>query len=134
MADVIEVRLPPTPDYLPIVRATVGVLSGIMSFNYDEIIQLRVAVSEAFNLATRWAKKEDGVNSPDEVSMRFVVAVDKIEILVTNRLGFTGQIDTESEMESCTTLKSLMDEVLFGDGAANEPLIKMTKSNTAGIN
>ena len=132
LADVIEVRLPLTPNYLPIVRATVGVLSGIMSFNYDEIIQLRVAVTEAFNLATRLANK--GVNGPDEVTVRFIVGAEKIEILVTNRLGFTGKIDTESEMESCTTLESLMDEVQFGDGAANEPMIRMTKSNTSGTN
>ena len=134
MADVIEVRLPPSPDYLPVIRATVGVLAGIMSFNYDEILQLRIAVSEAFNLATRWAKKEGEVTGPDEVSLRFVVAADKIEILVTNRLGFIGQIDTERELESCATLESLMDGVQFGGGAANEPLIRMTKSNTAGTN
>ena len=134
MADVIEVRLPPSPDYLPVIRATVGVLAGIMSFNYDEILQLRIAVSEAFNLATRWAKKEGEVTGPDEVSLRFVVAADKIEILVTNRLGFIGQIDTERELESCATLESLMDEVQFGGGAAYEPLIRMTKSNTAGTN
>ena len=134
LADVIEVRLPPSPDYLPVIRATVGVLAGIMSFNYDEILQLRVAVSEAFNLATRWAKKEGEVTGPDEVSLRFVVTADQMEILVTNRLGFIGQIDTERELESCATLESLMDGVQFGGGAANEPLIRMTKSNTAGTN
>lgn len=60
--------------------------------------------------------------------MRFVVAADKIEILVTNRLEFIGQIDIERELESCAMLNSLMDEVRFGGGAANEPLIRMTKS------
>ena len=131
MADVIEVRLPPTPDYLPLLRATVGVLAGIMLFNYDQIIQLRTAVSEAFNLAIRWAKQEGAPTNPAEVSMRFVVAVNMMEILVSNPPGFIGQIDIDREVESCAVLESLMDEVRFGGGAANEPLISMTKYNTA---
>ena len=132
MADVIEVRLPSAPDYLPLLRATVGVLAGIKSFNYDEIIQLRVAITEAFDLATRKAKQEGAPAISDEVSIRFVVAANRIEILVSNRPGFIGQIDVEREAESCTVLESLMDEVRFGSGADNEPLISMTKYTTAG--
>ena len=132
LADVIEVRLPPAPDYLPLLRATVGVLAGIKSFNYDEIIQLRIAISEAFDLATKWARQEGAPTDPDEVSIRFVVATNRIEILVSNRPGFIGQIDIEREVESCAILESLMDEVRFGSGAANEPLISMTKYTTAG--
>lgn len=131
MADVIEVRLPPDPKYLPLLRAAVGVLAGIELFNYDEIIQLRSAVSEAFILAARWANQESAPTSPDEVSIRFVVAADKIEMHVSNRLGFGGRIDIQDEVESCALLESLVDEVAFGDGAANEPLIRMTKYNTA---
>ena len=130
MADVIEVRLPRFPDYIPLLRATIGVLAGMMSFNYDEIIQLRIAVSEAFNLATRRANQEGATNDPDEVSMRFVVAANRIEILVLNLPDCTGQIDVEREVESCAILESLMDDVRFGGGSANEPLISMTKSNT----
>ena len=132
LADVIEVRLPPASDYLPLLRATVGVLAGIKSFNYDEIIQLRIAISEAFDLATKWARQEGAPTDPDEVSIRFVVATNRIEILVSNRPGFIGQIDIEREVESCAILESLMDEVRFGSGAANEPLISMTKYTTAG--
>lgn len=132
MADVIEVRLPRFPDYIPLLRATIGVLAGMMSFNYDEIIQLRVAISEAFGLATRWAKQEDAPTNPDEVSIRFVVAANRIEILVSNRPGVIGKIDIEREVESCAILESLMDDVRFGSGAANEPLISMTKYTTAG--
>ena len=132
MADVIEVRLPPTPDYHPVLRATVGVLAGIMLFNYDEIIQLRTAVSEAFDLATRWAKQEGAPTNADGVSMRFVLEANMMEILVSNRLGFVGHIDVEREVESCAILESLMDEVRFGSGSGDEPLISMTKNNTAG--
>ena len=132
LADVIDVRLPPTPDYLPVLRATVGVLAGIMLFNYDEIIQLRTAVAEAFNLASRWPEQEVASDDTEGVSMRFVVAANTLEILVSNRPGFIGQIDIEREVESCAILESLMDEVRFGGGADNGPLISMSKYNNAG--
>ena len=132
LADVIEIRLPPAWDYLPVLRATVGMLAGTMLFNYDEIIQLRVAVSEAFNLAIRQAEQDGAPSTPVELSMRFVVVADRIEILMPNRPGFFGQIDAEHEVESRAILESLMDEVAFAGGAANEPLISMTKYNTAG--
>lgn len=130
MADIIEVRLPPTSQYLPLLSAGVGVLAGILEFNYDDILQLRIAVSEAFELTTRWAEKADDASGPDEISIRFIVAANKMEILVTNRLGYIGEIDREHEEESCGTLMSLMDEVRFGDGTANEPLIRMNRSTT----
>ena len=130
MADVIEIRLPQNSNYLPLLRATVGVLAGIMSFNYDEIIQLRSAVSDAFGLATRRAGQDSAIIGQVEISMRFLVAADKIEILIQNR-PFIGRIDTELEMESCAFLESLMDEVAFGGDAENDPLISMTKYNIA---
>ena len=132
MADVIEVRLPPDHKYLPLLRAAVGVLAGIELFNYDEIIQLRTAVVEAFNLASRWPEQEGASDNAEGVSMRFVVAANKLEILVLNRPGSIGQIDVESEVESCAILESLMHEVRFGGGADNGPLITMTKYNHAG--
>ena len=132
MPDVIEVRLPIASSYLPVLRATAGVLAGIMLFNYDEIIQMRAAVSEAFNMAVRWAKQESGPINADEVSMRFVVVKNRIEIFVSNCPGFVGQFDIEREVESCAILESLMDEVRYGSGAVNEPLISMTKYNTTG--
>ena len=35
--DTIELRLPAKADYLPVLRATVGVIAGTMSFDYDKI-------------------------------------------------------------------------------------------------
>ena len=35
LADVIEIQLPPSSEYLAVVRATIGVIAGNMSFNYD---------------------------------------------------------------------------------------------------
>ena len=130
LADVIEIRLPQNSDYLPVIRATVGVLAGIISFNYDEIIHLRSAVSDAFSLATRRAAQDGAITSNSEISVQFVVETDNIEIVIQNRPS-TGRIDTELEMESCAFLESVMDEVAFGSEADNDPLISMTKYHNA---
>ena len=132
MADAIEVRLPLSSNYLPVLRATVGVLAGIMLFNYDEIIQIRAAVSEAFNLAARWVKQERVVNNTDEVWIRFLLVENGIEIFVLHHPNFVEQIKIEREEESSAVLESLMDEVRYGCGKADEPLISMTKYNSTG--
>ncbi|MCH8993835.1 MAG: UDP-N-acetylglucosamine 1-carboxyvinyltransferase, partial [Chloroflexi bacterium] len=49
--DVIQMRLPLKSEYLPVLRAAVGVIAGGMEFTYDEVMQLRVAISEVFDLA-----------------------------------------------------------------------------------
>ena len=87
MADIIEIRLPPTSQYLPLLNAGVGVLAGILEFNYDDILQLRIAVSEAFELTTRWAEKADDASGPDEISIRFIVAANKIDLINRRRLS-----------------------------------------------
>ncbi len=54
--DLIELHLPPKAEYVPIVRALAGVIAGEMSFTYDEIVQIRVAVSELFEIGVRNSK------------------------------------------------------------------------------
>ncbi len=131
LADVIEVRLPPISDYLTVLRATVGVLAGNMSFNYDEIIQLRVAVSEAFNLAIRRTTQVGPASTPRELGVRFIVETDRIEILVANPGDVSGPPMVEEDIESQALLESLMDEVEVGEGATDKPLIRMAKYITA---
>ena len=65
LTDAIELRLPSRPEYLTLVRAAVGVIAGGMSFNYDEIIQLRVAVSEAVQMTMRRAQCRNGLAASD---------------------------------------------------------------------
>ena len=130
MADVIEIRLPANSEYLSVLRATVGVLAGSMSFNYDEIIQLRVAVSEAFHIAVRRYALEGADPSSREVTMRFVLQTDRIEILIPNLLDYTVQSASEEEVESQALLESLMDEVEYGSGALDQPVVRMAKYNT----
>ena len=125
--EVIELRIPLKSEFLPILRATVGVIAAVMSFNYDEIMQFRVAVSEAFDLALKYDAQVDGVSEVTELAVRFLVETEKLEVLITNSTDYPRNLDSEEEQESKALLKSLMDEVEFGSEAAGKPLMRMVK-------
>ena len=131
MTDVIELRLPPRSEYLTLVRATVGVISGGMSFNYDEIIQLRVAVSEAVQMATNWVTQEEIEATGAQLVVRFTVKPDRLTILLTVPEGLSHPVTAQPDEEGLALLQSLTDEVEFGGGAAGELLIRMVKYKPA---
>lgn len=101
-----------------------------MSFNYDEVIQLRVAVSEAFSLAVRCSNLEMAGPSAQEMALRFVVENDRIEILIPALVDYTGPLDSQEEIESQALLGSLMDELEYGSGDMDQPIVRMVKYNT----
>ncbi len=134
-------RFPPKPEYLSVLRAAIGVIAGDMSFNYDEIIQLRVAVSEAFQMTIRQVPQEPQVSTAVGLVVHLTVEPDNIEIVIfklqdytscSPRLGANQLLPgTEEEIESRALLESLMDEVEVGREAAGEPLIRMVKYKAA---
>jgi anti-sigma regulatory factor (Ser/Thr protein kinase) len=131
LADVIEIKLPPTSEYLAVVRATIGVIAGNMSFNYDEVIQLRVAVSEVFNLAAEWIAEDAEPLDTRELAIRFVVDGNKLEILVPNQISHAVSLTGDQMVESKALLESLMDEVEIGEEVGQDPLIRIAKYNTS---
>ena len=100
LADVIEIKLPPSSEYLAVVRATIGVIAGNMSFNYDEVIQLRVAASEVFNLAMEWVSQEAAASASRELALQFIVEGNKLEILVPNQINYTVSLTGDEMVES----------------------------------
>ena len=132
LADIIELRLPPTSDYLSVLRATLGVIAGGMSFNYDEIIQLRVAISEAFSLAIRRVVPEEQTGTAPNLTVRFTVEPERLEILIPSPHAYPAPRAVEEEIESQALLESLMDEVQLGGGSAEEPVVSMAKYKSAG--
>ncbi len=127
--EVIKLRLPPNLKYLPVLRATTRAIAGGMYFNYDEIIQLRVAVSEAFELAVKHVSGQGRESSVAELIVCFQEVSEGIEILIPNPSNAKGPYhpDDESEQESRALLSSLVDELELGAGDPNRPLIRMVK-------
>jgi anti-sigma regulatory factor (Ser/Thr protein kinase) len=125
--DVIQMRLPLKAEYLPVLRAAVGVIAGGMEFTYDEVLQLRVAVSEVFDLAAGASATGSNNNGARELDVRFVPGPDRLQVEV--RALAPDGVALDPDEESRALLASLMDSVEFGrDGAT----VHLTKNRPAG--
>ncbi len=131
MSDVIELRVPPKLVHQSVARAAIGVIAGGLSFNYDEIIQLRVAVSEAFEIMFRRVQQTSPEASPLEVTIRFSTDEYSIEVLIPPWPSIPGYVATEEDAESQALLESLMDEVQLNSGIPGGPVIRMLKRREA---
>lgn len=82
--DFIEMRLPAKSEYVGVVRLSVSGIANRMGFSYEEIEDLKVAISEAMTNATTHAydEHEDG-----EVTIGFGVYPDQLEVMVADRGG-----------------------------------------------
>ncbi|MBA5716800.1 anti-sigma B factor RsbW [Bacillus subtilis] len=80
-ADYIEMKVPAQPEYVGIIRLTLSGVASRMGYTYDEIEDLKIAVSEACTNAVQHAYKEDKTG---EVSIRFGVFEDRLEIIVAD--------------------------------------------------
>ena len=126
-SDVLELKLPLKPEYLPVIRATAGVIAGGMSFNYDEIVQVRVAVSAAFDLTMLWTNLRKDHSGGTELVVRFTVSLDRLEILIPALRGAGEAVASQEESESVAVLSSLMDEVEFTGEDQEIPSIRLIK-------
>ena len=129
--DVVELRLPPKDEYLPVIRAAAGVLAGGLSFNYDEVIQLRTAVAEAFELMFRRTLQGTSVATPLEITVRFTITSHILEVFFPTNPDVTGQQSFQGEVESKALLESLVDEVELDGEAGGAPSIRLVKYRPA---
>ena len=132
LPDVVALRLPPKPQYLPVVRAVMGVIAGDMSFNYDQIVELRVAVSEAFELAIGAAGEAITPAAITEIEVRFIIDLDRLEVNIPYPREGVELITNQANEESLALLESLVDEVELTGEAAGTPLIRLSKYRASG--
>ena len=125
--ETVELLLPPKVEYVPVLRAVVGVVAGTLSFNYDEIIAIRVAVSEALGLVLRHIQREGLPGDSGGIKAGFVIGHDSLKVVLT--APGPGYVDTESakDMESQAVLESLVDSVEIGVEGSGERVITLVK-------
>ncbi|MFN2746733.1 MULTISPECIES: anti-sigma B factor RsbW [Bacillus] len=80
--DYIEMKSPAKPEYVGIVRLTLSGIASKMGYSYDDIEDLKIAVSEACTNAVQHAYQAD---KQGEVSVRFGVFEDRLEIVVADQ-------------------------------------------------
>lgn len=127
MSDVIELRLPPRGEYQSALRALIGVLAGDLSFNYDQIIQLRVAVSEAFLWTIRRFDRTEAEFSPADIVIRFETDPDWVRVSTLAWTGVPRGLTTSEDAESEALLESLVDDITIINDENGEFLLSMIK-------
>ncbi|SFM30064.1 serine/threonine-protein kinase RsbW [Gracilibacillus orientalis] len=81
--DFIEMKVPARAEYVGVVRLTTSGIANRMGFSYEEIEDLKVAISEALSNATEHAyKNEDG-----EVTIGFGLYQERLEVMIADRGG-----------------------------------------------
>ncbi|MFD2639748.1 anti-sigma B factor RsbW [Piscibacillus salipiscarius] len=79
--DFVEMKLPAKSEYVGVLRLTISGVANRMGFSYEEIEDLKVAVSEAITNAVKHAYFED---DQGEVTIGFALYEDKLEVMVAD--------------------------------------------------
>lgn len=98
----VAMTIPARPEYVGVVRLAAAAIAGRMAFGYDEVEDLKVAVSEACSEAI--------LNGGTEVEIQFGVGPDRLEVQVAGGVGQEETRGQESEL-GLLLMRVLMDEV-----------------------
>lgn len=124
MMDYIEMKIPAKPEYVGVMRLTLSGIASRMGYTYEEIEDIKIALSEAVTNAVQHAYSTD---EGGEVIIAFGIYEDKLEMAVSDSGKSFDFIQTKNELgpytESSTVeqlsegglglylIETLMDEV-----------------------
>ncbi|HLR73755.1 MAG TPA: anti-sigma B factor RsbW [Virgibacillus sp.] len=130
--DFIEMRFPAKAEYVGVIRLSVSGIANRMGFSYEDIEDLKVAISEAAsNAVTHAYTAED----EGEITIGFGVFSDRIEIMVADHGGsfdleyVKGGIGPYKQSESIDNLR----EGGFGLYLIQALMDKVEINNTYGV-
>src|SRR5690625_2978601 len=80
--DFIQMKVPAKPEYVGVIRLTISGIASRMGFNYEDIEDLKVAVSEAATnvVSHAYENKESG-----ELTLGYGVHNDRLEVMVSDQ-------------------------------------------------
>ncbi|BAN04075.1 ATP-binding protein [Ilumatobacter coccineus] len=106
--EAIDLVVPLSAAYASTVRLVVAAVGADLEFSVDELDDLRLGVSEVFNLLG------DGVADGTRCSTRFVVRDGGVEISMSRDVGAES---IELDGLASTILGSVVDEFMVSDGS-----------------
>lgn len=124
--ETIHVRMPAKPEYVSVARLTAAAVAARHRFTYDEIEDLKIAVSEACSAAI-------AARTPGPLVLRFVPREGALEVCVQSGRRFrvaqpTGREAAEDERAlGLFLMQCLVDDVRYideGNGATSLCLLK----------
>ncbi len=77
MIETIDLKIPPRPEYISVARLTAAAIAARQAFTYDEIEDLKIAVSEACNVLMG---SRSGSRHP--IALHFVQEADALDIRI----------------------------------------------------
>jgi serine/threonine-protein kinase RsbW len=77
MLETIDLRIPPKPEYISVARLTAAAFAARHAFSFDEIEDLKVAVSEACNVLMGTQR-----GSADPITLHFVEEAGALDIRI----------------------------------------------------
>ncbi|WP_217587387.1 anti-sigma B factor RsbW [Lentibacillus saliphilus] len=107
--DFIEMKIPAKAEYVGVIRLSLSGIANRMGFNYEDIEDLKVAVSEAITNAVTHAYDD---HKEGEVTIGFGVYADRIEVMVADHGGSFNLEDIKGKIgpyEHVETVESLRE-------------------------
>jgi serine/threonine-protein kinase RsbW len=144
MLETIDLRIPPRPEYISVARLTAAAVAARQAFTYDEIEDLKVAVSEACNVLMGSQR-----GSGDPIVLHFVEEADALNIRIETQGSGAGsrvvfpdlrspgrRSDTAADPRALGVflMQCLVDEVrrIDGDGGIALRLRKKQRERSNG--
>jgi serine/threonine-protein kinase RsbW len=125
----VEVTIPKRPEFVSVARLTAAAVAGRQGFAFDEIEDLKIAVSEACSAMIRGA-----TDPADPLSLRFVLRGDALEISVETREAEPAVVESmgdDAPMDEgqlgMFVLRCLADEVDVSRSPAGTTTLRLVK-------
>ncbi len=130
--DFIEMKFPAKADYVSVARLSMAGIANRIGFTYEDIEDLKVAISEAITNAVTHAYHEE---NEGEVTIGFGVYEDRLEVMVADHGGsfnlseIKGNIGPYKDTEPVENLR----EGGFGLFLINALMDKVEINNNHGV-
>jgi serine/threonine-protein kinase RsbW len=130
--DFIEMKIPAKAEYVGVVRLSIAGIANRMGYSYEDIEDLKVAVSEAITNAVTHAYNEKGGG---EVTICFGIYQDRLEVMVADHGGSFDIKEIKSDIGPYDESENVEDlrEGGFGLFLINALMDKVQINNEYGV-
>lgn len=128
--DFIEMKLPAKPEYVGVVRLSVSGIANRMGFSYEDIEDVKIAVSEAITNAVTHAycDEENG-----EITIGFGVYENRLEVMVADNGGSFDLSEVKMELGPYYETSDTLREGGFGLHLIGALMDKVEIKNNSGV-
>jgi serine/threonine-protein kinase RsbW len=110
-ADTVLIRVPPDPDYLPVIRSASAHVGTKLGCTLSEVSDLRLAVDEACGLLLRHTVRLPRAGADGDLECRFVLEGPSLRVLLSVPAHDTARPDDDEF--GWTILTALVDDFVW---------------------